>query len=278
MTITVHPFYESSTGSYSYVVANAGSGCCAIIDAALGVSECDGGAARFDTHTADLMWDWIHAHGFTLRYLLETHVHADRPTASGYLKSRAMCAQTVIGAGTPRLMSGGARTACAPGYDRLVNDGDKLCLDRACLRVISTPGHTPGCVSYQCDNFVFVGDTLFMPDAGTARCDFPGGCATTLYGSIQKLLALPDETRLFMCHDYQPDGRRPRFVTTVAEQRAGNVHVGEQVSGKQFVAKRTARDATLAEPRWQTLSIPANLACADLTALAGNAAFAGLHG
>lgn len=259
MSLLVHPFYEASSGSYSYLVVNPESGCCAVIDAALGVDIPEDGVPSLNTVTADLMLDWIGAHRFSLRYIMETHVHADRPSAAGYLKSHAVCAQTVIGAGTPDLTVGGD-----DGYDRLVRHDDKLCLDHACARVIATPGHTPGCVSYQFDQFVFVGDTLFMPDTGTARCDFPGGDAERLYQSIQTLLKLPAETRLFVCHDYQAGGRRPRFVTTVAEERERNIHVGCANSKDGFVRMRTDRDATLDAPRWAAFSIPANLKCLDL--------------
>ncbi len=260
MTITIHPFYERSSGSYSYIVANPESRCCAVVDAALGVSQSSDTEPELNTVIADLMLDWISAHQFSLRYILETHVHADRPSAAGYLKSHALCAQTVIGADTPDI--------CGPdqpgGYDRLVHDGEKLCLDHACARVIATPGHTPGCVSYQFDNFIFVGDTLFMPDSGTARCDFPGGNARRLYTSIQKLLEFPAETRLLVCHDYEPDGRRPRFVTTVSEERERNIHVGTHACMDSFVAMRSERDAGLSAPRWAGFSIPANLRCLDL--------------
>ena len=250
MSMTVHPFFEPSSGSYSFIVANPESAICAVVDAPLGLDE-DG---ALNTDTADLMLDWIDAQRYTVRWILETHVHADRPSASGYLKQHLLCAQTVIGAATPDVS----------GYDRLVDDGDKLCLGHGCARVLATPGHTPGCVSYQFDDFVFVGDTLFMPDTGTARCDFPGGCPVRLYRSIQKLLALPDETRLYVCHDYGGDGRRHRFVTTVAEEKAQNVHVGHATAMEDFVAMRTSRDATLSAPRWSALAIPANLQCMNL--------------
>ena len=252
MSLVVHPFFEPSSCSYSYIVACPDSRSCVVIDAALGVSA-EGGHARpqMNTHTADLMLDLVEAHRYRLRYILETHVHADRPSAAAYLKSRALCAQTVIGRDTPHVT----------GYERYVGEGDKLCLDGSCARVLATPGHTPGCVSYQFDDFVFVGDTLFMPDTGTARCDFPGGCAGVLYRSINRILSLPPETRLFMCHDYGGDGRRHRFVTTVAEERSSNIHVATGCCEQKFVAMRRARDATLAAPKWAEFSIPFNLHC-----------------
>lgn len=251
MSLTVHPFFEASSGSYGFIVANPESGCCAVIDPALGVSD-DG--ARLNTDCADLMVDWVDAHRYVVCWILETHIHADRPSAAGYLKARFLCAQTAISAATRDIA----------GYDRLLQEDDKICLGHACGRVIATPGHTPGCVSYQFDDFVFVGDTLFMPDTGTARCDFPGGCAKRLYRSIQRLLRLDDETRLFVCHDYGGDGRRNRFVTTVAEEKAQNVHVTAAACIDEFVALRVSRDETLGAPKWQDISIPANQQCMNL--------------
>ncbi len=264
MSLTVHPFFEAASGSYSFIVANPESAICAIIDPALGLGD----DQSIDTNCADLMLDWVQAQRFTVRWILETHVHADRPSAAGYLKQHLLCAQTVIGADTPDVS----------GFDRLVSDGDKLCLGHACARVLATPGHTPGCVSYQFDDFVFVGDTLFMPDTGTARCDFPGGCPVRLYGSIQKLLALPDETRLYVCHDYGGEGRRHRFVTTVGEEKAQNVHVGAAVPLEDFVTMRITRDAKLDEPRWSAIAIPANLRCMSLSGIQTLMAASAPHG
>ena len=251
MSIIVHPFFEASSGSYSFVVANPESATCAIIDPALGVDE---SGQAVNTHTADLMLDWVYAHKFVVRWILETHVHADRPSAAGYLKSHLLCAKTAIGSGTPEVS----------GYDKLLADGDKICLGHACGRVLATPGHTPGCVSYQFDGAVFVGDTLFIPDAGTARCDFPGACAVRLYQSINKILSLPSDTRLFVCHDYGAGGRRHRFVTTVAEEKAQNIHLQKAACAEEFAALRGARDKTLGLPRWQDIAVPANLRCMNL--------------
>jgi glyoxylase-like metal-dependent hydrolase (beta-lactamase superfamily II) len=253
MSVIVLPFFESSSGSYSFVVANPESKCCAFIDAALGMAEGAVDGHSLNTHCADLMLDWVAAHDYVVRWILDTHVHADRPSAAGYLKSRLLCAQTAIGADMPGIS----------GYDRLLVEGDKLCLDHACGRVLATPGHTPGCVSYQFDDAVFVGDTLFIPDAGTARCDFPGGCPRRLYRSIQRLLSLPDETRLYVCHDYGGE-RRHRYVTSVGEEKQHNVHVGEQRCMDEFVALRDKRDRALDEPKWQHIAIPANLHCMNL--------------
>ncbi|MEM7098304.1 MAG: MBL fold metallo-hydrolase [Pseudomonadota bacterium] len=257
MHITIHPFFESTSGSFSFVVANPESKTCAVIDAALGIAEADDDM-KLNTDCADQILDWIDAHGFVARWILETHVHADRPSASGYLKSKLLCAQTAIGANTPDVK----------GYDKLFQEGDKICLGHTCGRVLETPGHTPGCISYHFEGVLFIGDTLFMPDTGTARCDFPGGCATTLFSSIQRILSLPGDTRLFVCHDYGVDSsgapRRSRFVTTVDEQRRQNIHVGHAAHAASFVNVRSARDATLSAPRWSHFSIPANLECMGL--------------
>ena len=255
MSLTVHPFFEVSSGSFSFVVANAEAKICAVIDPALGVNA-DG--VSLNTDTADQIVDWIDAHNYVARWILETHVHADRPSAAGYLNTRLMCAQTAIGADNPDVC----------GYDTLLNEGDKICLAHSCGIVLATPGHTPGCVSYQFDNAIFVGDTLFMPDTGTARCDFPGGCASTLFRSIERILSLPGDTRIYVCHDYgetaQGEPRRSRFVTTVDEQRELNVHVGNPAAMENFVDIRNRRDATLDAPRWSAFSIPANLACMNI--------------
>ena len=259
MTVTVHPFFESSSGSFSFVVANPESKTCAVIDAALGVDD----DKQLNTDSADQILDWVEAHDLVVRWVLETHLHADRPSATGYLKSKLLCAQTAIGAHTPDVS----------GYDKLLLEGDKICLGHTCGRVLETPGHTPGCLSYQFGDVVFIGDTLFMPDSGTARCDFPGGSASTLYHSIQRILSMPQNTRLFVCHDYgksvEGELRRSRFVTTVAEELENNVHVGGGANAEDFVAQRTARDATLNAPKWATFSIPANLSCMNLKAIGG---------
>ena len=278
MNLTIHPFFEPSSGSYSYVVADPVSRTCAIIDPALGINEAPGDlqntnpsalANYINTDSADLILDWITAQGFTPRWILETHVHADRPSAGSYLKSKLVCAQTAIGSLTPDVS----------GFDVLLGEGDKICLGHSCGRVLHTPGHTPGCVAYQFENAVFVGDTLFMPDAGTARCDFPGGSAQTLFSSIRRLLSLPGDTHLYVCHDYGKDKegnpRRNRFVTTVQEEREENVHfasvakvstlhngiVFDERCEAAFVKMRTRRDGSLATPRWADIAIPANLAC-----------------
>ena len=185
----------------------------------------------------------------------------DHLSAARYLKSRFVCAQMGIGAGIRQVQALIDASVRDPEttFDRLFEDSDRICLGHATGRVIATPGHTPGCVSYRFEELVFVGDTLFMPDYGTARCDFPGGDARTLYRSVQRLLSLPDHTKLFMCHDYGPGGRAPAYLTTVAEQRSRNVHLGGGITEDAFVAMRTRRDGELDVPALMDPAVGFNL-------------------
>jgi glyoxylase-like metal-dependent hydrolase (beta-lactamase superfamily II) len=258
MNLTVHPFFDTATHSYSYVVANPESRTAAIIDPVLNY---DAASGRIRTTTADRIRDCVTTHDYCVSWVLETHVHADHLTAAAYLKGHYICAQVGISRGVTQVQasfSDEQRAADQP-FDKLFDDGDKICLSHTCGRVLTTPGHTPTCATYVFEGMAFVGDTLFMPDFGTARCDFPGGDATTLYQSIKKILSLPDETLLFMCHDYGPGGRDCRYLTTVAEQKRCNIHVNDAVSEAEFVAIRTARDRTLDHPALIKPSLPVNL-------------------
>ncbi len=277
VNLVVHPFFDAATSSWSYVLANPGSGCCAIIDPVLGYDPATG---RIDTAVADAVVDLVAANGYCVEWLLETHVHADHLSAGRYLKQRLVCAQLAIGARVRDVQSHFVSrldlTAATDGrqFDRLLEDGERICIGHACGRVLYTPGHTPGCVSYVFDRFAFVGDTLLMPDYGTARCDFPGGDAAALYQSVQKLYALPGDTRLLMCHDYAPGGRRHQFSSTVAEQRCGNVMLRSDTSLAAFVTARRQRDRHLDPPRLLEPALRANLAGG---ALPGDAAGVGHH-
>ena len=193
--------------------------------------------------------------GMQIHYVIDTHVHADHLSAAAYLKDtlggqlgiggHIRTVQTVFG----KLFNAGDDFARdGSQFDRLLADGESLPLGNLQIQAMSVPGHTPACMAYQVGDAVFVGDTLFMPDVGSARCDFPGGDARTLYASVQKILSLPPQTRLFMCHDYPPEGRAVQYETTVAAQRAGNIHLKDGTSEADFVRMRTARDATLAMP------------------------------
>jgi len=262
MNLILHPFFDPVTFSYSYVLANPGSGSCALIDPVLGY---DLERGVIDTCGADRIVEFVAANGYTVEWILETHVHADHLTAARYLKQHFICAQTGIGDQVGMVQAHFAERfgvdlpTDGSQFDRLFKDQERICLGHACGRVLHTPGHTPACVTYVFDQMAFVGDTLFMPDYGTARCDFPGGDAATLYRSIQRIFALPDDARLLMCHDYAPDGRDYRFLSTVAEQKRDNIHIHEGIDQAAFVALRRARDAALAAPRLMVPSVRANI-------------------
>lgn len=259
MSLIVTPFFDTETHTYSYVLAEPASSTCAIIDPVLDYDIATGVAS---TAGVDRIVAFVKANDLMVEWLLETHVHADHLSAASYLKTRFVCAQTGIGSGVRAV-----RTLVDPSlpdpagtvFDRLFEDGDRISIGHASGRVIATPGHTPACVSYRFENMVFVGDTLFMPDFGSGRCDFPGGDPQVLFKSIGRILHLPDETRLFMCHDYGPNGRPYRYLTTVAEQRASNVHIGRGVSETEFVRARAERDRALEVPALMAAAVPYNL-------------------
>ena len=248
----VHGIVDPATWTVTYVVCQREGGACAIIDSVL---DYDAKSGHTSHASADQVVRFVHEHHLQVKWILETHAHADHLTAAPYLKEK-LGGQIGIGARIttvqqvfhkvfnlePEFKTDGSQ------FDVLLKPGQPIALDDAVGEVIDVPGHTPACVAYQFGDAVFVGDTLFMPDVGTARCDFPGGDAKTLYASVQKLLSLPDDTRLFMCHDYPPTNRPVAFESTVAEQRAHNIHVHEGVSEADFVAMRTQRDATLEMP------------------------------
>jgi glyoxylase-like metal-dependent hydrolase (beta-lactamase superfamily II) len=263
-TPTVTHFFDESTNTFSYVVQDPNGKACAIIDSVL---DFDYAAGRTDTHSADAIIDFIRREGLRVEWILETHVHADHLSAAPYLHeklggktgigARITVVQEVFGkafnAGTEFARDGSQ-------FDRLFEEGDAFAIGNMEGRVLHTPGHTPACLTYVIGDAAFVGDTLFMPDYGTARCDFPGGDARTLYRSIQKVLALPDETRLFLCHDYKaPERQEYQHETTVAEQRIHNVHVHEGIGEEEFVRMRTERDATLDMPRLILPSVQVNM-------------------
>ena len=212
-------------------------------------------SGRTRTDSADRVIAYVREHQLQVQWILETHAHADHLSAAPYLKQhlggRIGIGQNITTVQKvfrgifnlePQFQADGSQ------FDQLLADGQTISVGPLTARVMGVPGHTPACVAYQFGDAVFVGDTLFMPDVGTARCDFPGGDAKTLYNSIRKLLSLPPQTRLFMCHDYPPGGRPVAFESTVAAQRAGNIHVHDGISQEQFVQMRTARDATLEMP------------------------------
>ncbi|WGD29131.1 MBL fold metallo-hydrolase [Ancylobacter sp. WKF20] len=243
-------FFDPRTGSVQYVVADPASGRCAIIDP---VHDFDEKSGQTATHNADRLLAFIAARGYTVEWILDTHPHADHFSAARYLKARTG-APTAIGAGVrdvQLLWKGYYNWPDFPAdgsqWDRLFADGETFSIGGIPARVMFSPGHTLASVTYVIGDAAFVHDTLFMPDSGTARADFPGGSAQALWRSIQAILALPDETRLFTGHDYQPGGRAPQWESTVAEQRARNIHLDQDEDG--FVAIREARDRTLPMPK-----------------------------
>jgi glyoxylase-like metal-dependent hydrolase (beta-lactamase superfamily II) len=254
----IEPFHDKATSTMSYVVHGGPGTECAVIDPVL---DFDTKSGRTRTQSADRISACIDERRLRLAWILETHVHADHLTAAPLLKRRHG-GRIGIGAGVVAVQRHFARVFGAEPdfatdgsqFDRLFADGDEFAIGDLEARVLATPGHTPDGVSYLVGDALFVGDTLFMPDGGTARCDFPGGDPRTLYRSIRRLLELPPATRIFVCHDYQPGGRDLAFETSVAAQRAGNIHVRDGVDEEDFVAMRTARDRTLDLP---ALLIPA---------------------
>lgn len=256
-------FFDAPTNTISYVVKDPASAACAVVDS---VMDIDYAAGRISYGSADAIIAHIQAQGLTLEWLIETHVHADHLSAAPYIQGklggkigigeRITVVQDVFGKvfneGTEFRRDGSQ-------FDRLFQDGDTYGIGGMTAFAMHTPGHTPACMTHVIGDAAFVGDTLFMPDGGSARADFPGGDARTLFRSIQRVLALPPETRLFMCHDYGPNGRDIRWETTVAEERAQNIHVNEGVTEDEFVAMREARDATLDMPRLILPSLQVNM-------------------
>jgi glyoxylase-like metal-dependent hydrolase (beta-lactamase superfamily II) len=246
----IRAFFDEATNSVSYLVADPATGAAAIVDPVL---DFDVASGRVAARSAELMLAAAADAGMRIEWVLETHVHADHLSAAALIRERTG-AQVGIGAGIRAVQSVFAPLLDADvddgDFDRLFADGDRIALGDLMVEVIATPGHTPACVSYKVADAAFVGDTLFMPDFGTARTDFPGGDAAELYRSIRRLLSLPPETRLFMCHDYKAPGREDyAWQTTVADEAERNVHVGAGVSEDAFVAMRQARDATLCVPK-----------------------------
>ncbi len=262
----VKAFFDENTYTVTYVVAAGGAA--AIIDPVLDYNAASG---RTGTQSADTVIDYIRTEGLTVEWILETHVHADHLSAARYLKDK-LGGRIGIGGDVAAVQDTfkgvfniGDLATDGSQFDVLFSDGDAFSIGDTEGRVLHTPGHTPACVTYVIGNAAFVGDTLFMPDFGTARTDFPGGSARTLYRSIQRILSLPDDTRLFMCHDYKAPGRDEyRWETTVAEQRENNVHVNRGVSEDDFVKFREGRDAELGMPALILPSLQANIRAGDL--------------
>nr|WP_024308612.1 MBL fold metallo-hydrolase [Pseudomonas sp. P818] len=269
MQADVREFFDPATYTYSYVVADPATRHCAIVDSVL---DYDPASGRTSCDSADRIIAYVRSRGLQVQWLLETHVHADHLSAAPYLK-RELGGQLGIGENITvvqntfgKLFNAGSDFATdGSQFDRLFADGDEFHIGEIRAQAMHTPGHTPACMTYLIGDAGFVGDTLFMPDYGTARCDFPGGDASTLFRSIQKLFALPGETRLFMCHDYKAPGRDDfHYQTNVAEQRAHNVHVHQGIAEADFVAMRRERDAGLDMPALILPSVQVNMRAGQL--------------
>ena len=264
----VHGIFDPSTWTVTYVVYDAPGSACAIIDSVL---DYDPKSGRTSHTSADKVIAFVRSQQLQVKWILETHAHADHLSAAVYLKEQ-LGGQTAIGQHIttvqgvfkgifnmePSFRPDGSQ------FDHLFQDGEAIAVGALTGHAMNVPGHTPACVAYQFGDAVFVGDTLFMPDVGTARCDFPGGDAKALYASTRKILSLPPQTRLFMCHDYPPQGRPVQFETTVAEQKAKNVHVHDGISEADFVQMRTQRDATLDMPVLILPAVQINIRAGEL--------------
>lgn len=264
----VEAFFDPQTNTISYVVGDPNSNACAIFDSVLDI---DYAAGRLSYESADAIIGHVEGNGLVVEWIIETHVHADHLSAAPYLQDR-LGGRTGIGEKIIVVQDtfgkvfneGTAFQRDGSQFDRLFVDGDSYKIGAMTAHVMATPGHTPACQTHVIGDAAFVGDTLFMPDGGSARADFPGGDAGTLYDSIQRVLALPDAMRLFMCHDYGPNGREIRWETTVADEKAHNIHVGGGRARDAFVAMRTARDATLAMPRLIIPSLQVNMRAGEV--------------
>ncbi len=265
----VFSFFDEPTNTASYVLKDPASKAAAIIDSVL---DFDAASGRTSTKAADGIIAFVKERGFDVQWLLETHVHADHLSAAPYLKDK-LGGRIAIGANITvvqdvfgKVFNAGTEfERDGSQFDALFKDGDNIRIGEMTGYAVHTPGHTPACMTYVFGDAAFIGDTLFMPDYGTARADFPGGSARDLYRSIRKVLALPPETRLFLCHDYKAPGRdKFAWETTVAEQRKSNLHVRDGVTEDEFVAMREARDKTLGMPKLIIPSIQVNMRAGDL--------------
>ena len=268
MNPDVRAFFDPATWTLTYIVKDPNSSSCAIVDSVLDYEAASG---RTKTKSADQVIAMVESENLTVEWILETHVHADHLSAAPYLHNK-LGGKIGIGAhitdvqnifgnlfnAEPEFRRDGSQ------FDHLFTDGDTFAIGGLTATAMHTPGHTPACMTYHIGDALFVGDTMFMPDFGTARCDFPGGDARVLYQSIQRLLALPPETRMFMCHDYMPNGRKMQYETTVGEQKVSNLHVHDGVSEDEFVAMRSAKDKTLSMPTLILPSVQVNMRAGEL--------------
>ncbi len=274
MSISVHPFFHKDSGTASYVVTDDSRKHGVIIDSVLDFDIFSGQVAA---SLANQQLSFIEEQGIEIDWILETHAHADHLSAAAYLQNK-VGASTAIGKGiedvqrnfnhvfTRSMSSVGEKKV----FDQLLTDGQVLQFGDSQIQVMATPGHTDDSVSYLIDNHIFVGDTLFMPDSDTARCDFPGGSASKLWASIKRIHALPEDTNIWVCHDYQPNGKEVNVQTTVLDSKLNNIHVNPEVNEKDYISMRTKRDKTLSVPRLIYPSLQVNLWGGALPAKAKN--------
>ncbi len=263
MTPDVTAFFHDDTWTITYVVREQDGDHCAIVDSVL---DYDPRSGRTNTDAADTLIDFVRERGLTLDWILETHAHADHLTAASYLQEN-LGGRVAIGEQIIQVQAvfkelfnlGEEFAANGSQFDHVLSDGEGFDVGRMAAKALHTPGHTPACVTYVFDDTAVVGDTRFMPDFGTARTDFPGGDAAMLYRSLKRILSLPPQTRLFMCHDYGPGGRDFAWESTVAEERANNIHIHDGIGEEEFVRMRTERDNAIDLPRLILPSVQVNL-------------------
>lgn len=263
----VKAFFDPQTWTYTYVVYESKGSPCVVIDAVLNYDPKSG---RTKTRSADEVIAFIEENQLQLQWILETHAHADHLTAAPYIKEK-LGGKIAIGdhiTSVQKVFKGifnlNDIRIDGSDFDALIREGELISFGNLSFKALYVPGHTPACMAYEIGDSIFVGDTLFMPDVGTARCDFPGGSASNLYRSIQSILQYPSDTKLFMCHDYPPNGRDPEYQCTVADQKRANIHVHDGVTEEQFVAMRTKRDATLEMPVLILPSIQVNIRAGNM--------------
>ncbi len=268
-SLVVKTFFDETTFTATHIASDPEHKICAIIDSVLGYDPASG---RTDTALADQLLTYISKNALKVAWILETHVHADHLSAAPYLKSHTG-GKIAIGAHIPDIQSVFSKVfntnpefiKDGSQFDHLFKEGDTFQIGQFEGRIIDTPGHTPACIAYVIDDAIFVGDTLFMPDYGSARCDFPGGDAAALYQSVQKIYELPDDTRMYLCHDYKAPGRDQfTWITTIGEQKRSNIHLNTHVSQSEFVKMRTERDKTLDMPKLILPSIQVNMRAGKL--------------
>ena len=263
MTIQIKTFFDPDTATFTHIVSDPSTQKCAIIDSVLDYDQYSG---RTETKSADQVISYINEEQLSVEWILDTHIHADHITASHYLKEKlggkigiGAKIKDVLALWVPIFNTNKDTNLDASQFDHIFEEAEVFKLGNVHVKVFHTPGHTPACSSYLIEDAIFVGDTIFMPDIGTARTDFPGGSAATLYDSVKKILSLPDETRIFMCHDYPPEGRDVAWLATVKEQKEKNVLLHDGISKEEYVAVRNKRDEGKAVPKLLLPSIQANL-------------------